>query len=295
MKIGMSLPTMAKGFTSASFRSWCRAIDEGPYSSISAGERLTFVNPELLTSLAAAAALTSRVDIFANLVVAPLHPPAVLAKELATIDVLSEGRLVVGLGVGGRPHDYQAAGVAWTRRHQQVDDMALALRAIWSGESAFDGADPVGPSPVREGGPKLVAGAMGASSMARAAIWADGVTGFALTGTSAEFLEPAALAKSAWHAAGRSEEPWLGSGTFCVLGVPDATAVLHRFGADYLSFFGTEVANSIASRLDVATPEALRRVIDDAEAAGLDELTVVPGTWDLACLRAIDAVVGEQT
>lgn len=290
MKIGMSLPTMAAGFSSTAFRAWCAAIDAGPYSSISAGERLTFFNPELITTLAAAAALTERVDVFANLVVAPLHPAPVLAKELATIDVLSGGRLVVGLGVGGRPHDYEAAGVAWTRRHAQVDEMAVSLRSLWSGVPAFEGADPVGPAPTSPGGPRLLAGAMGAGSMARAAAWADGVTGFALTGTAGELQGPATMARAAWAEAGRPA-PWLGSGTFCVLGIPDATDVLRSFGATYLSFFGPEVAHSIAQGLDVATPDALKRVVADAAEAELDELTLVPGTWDLACLDAITAVI----
>ena len=77
MEIGMALPTMARDFSRATFVDWCRGIDEGPYSSISAGERVTFHNPELLVTTAAAAALTERVRVITNLVVLPLHRPAI--------------------------------------------------------------------------------------------------------------------------------------------------------------------------------------------------------------------------
>ena len=107
MDIGIALPTMATGFTRSTFVEWCRGIDEGPYSSVSAGERITFHNPELLVTNTAAAALTERVQVITNITVLPLHRPALLAKQLATLDVLAGGRLVVGVGVGGREQDYR--------------------------------------------------------------------------------------------------------------------------------------------------------------------------------------------
>jgi hypothetical protein len=57
MDIGLALPTMATGFTRATFMEWCQGIDEGPYSSISAGKRITFHNPELLLAITAAGRL----------------------------------------------------------------------------------------------------------------------------------------------------------------------------------------------------------------------------------------------
>jgi len=294
MNVGVALPTMAEGFSGAVLRDWCRIVDEGPFSSISTGERISFFNPEMITTLAASAALTTRVDVMANIVVAPLHRPAMLAKQLATIDVLSEGRLVVGLGVGGRPHDYESVGVAFARRHAQVDEMAEELRRLWSSEPPFEGADPVGPVPWTPGGPRLVAGAMGPASIARAARWAHGITGFSITGAAHEFVDAADQARSAWNDAGRNTPPWLGSGTFCVLGIDDAPAVLRRFAATYLGFLGPSIAEAVASGLDVADAGALNRVLDAGVEAGLDEFTVVPGTWDLTCLEAIADIVGDR-
>ncbi|MEI8403707.1 MAG: LLM class flavin-dependent oxidoreductase [Actinomycetes bacterium] len=294
MKIGIALPTMAQGFTRSALRDWCRMVDAGPFSSISTGERITFFNPEMLTTLAACAALTERVDVMANIVVAGLHRPALLAKQLATVDVLSDGRLVVGLGVGGRPHDYAAVDAPFRSRHDTVDALAHQLRELWAGVPPFEGADPVGPPCVSEGGPRLLSGAMGPKGLARAARWAEGITGFSVSGDPREVALAALGARQAWESAGRSEEPWLGSGTFCVLGVDDALGVLRRFAGTYLGFLGTEMADAVAESLTVADTSELNRVLDGAEEVGIDEFTLVPGTWDLACLEAITDAVAER-
>src|SRR4029450_7377314 len=101
MEIGVALPQMAGGLDRARVTAWCRGIDEGPYSSVSAGERITFHNLEGITRCAAAAMLTQRVRVLFNIAVAPWHAPAMLAKQLATIDVLSGGRFDLAVGVGG--------------------------------------------------------------------------------------------------------------------------------------------------------------------------------------------------
>ena len=291
MDVGVALPTMAKGFDRQTFLAWCTGIDHGPFSSISTGERITFFNPELITTLSAAAVLTERVDVMANIVVAPLHRSSMLAKQLATIDVLSHGRLVVGLGVGGRPHDYESLGISFERRHQRVDDVARELRSLWAGQPPFEGADPVGPTTVTPGGPRLLSGAMGPKALARAAQWADGVNGFSITGSEQEMKAQAEMARGAWKSAQREGEPWLGSGTFCVLGGSDPLRTLQEFGATYLNFFGDEVARSLAKTLEIASPDSLINVLNGAERAGLKEFTVVPGTWDLECLEMMNDAV----
>ena len=105
MNVGVALPSMAAGFTGSGLRQWCQQVDAGPFSSISTGERVTFVNPELITTLSAAAALTTRVDVMANIVVAPLHAPAMLAQQLATPESLAialwNGKPLVEPAAGG--------------------------------------------------------------------------------------------------------------------------------------------------------------------------------------------------
>ena len=294
MDVGVALPTMAADYTRATTVDWCRGIDAGPFSSISAGERLTFRNQEMLVTLSAAAALTERVRVFANLVVLPLHPLPLIAKQLATLDVLSGGRVSVGVGVGGREHDYRAAGSGFGRRHARLDEGVAELRRIWAGRPPFEGADPVGPHPAQPGGPEVLAGAMGPRAMARAARWADGVSGFSLTADAAEMAAAAQLADRAWVEAGRDRPPRKVSGCFAVLGTADDQGVLQAFTYDYLAIFGTGLAHAMAESAPVWSANRLRHVLDDAEAAGFDEFILVPGTTDPACLDAFAEAVSAR-
>jgi alkanesulfonate monooxygenase SsuD/methylene tetrahydromethanopterin reductase-like flavin-dependent oxidoreductase (luciferase family) len=295
MDIGVALPTMARDYRRSTTVEWSRGIDAGPFSSISCGERITFHNQEMLVTNAAAAALTERVRVFVNLVVLPFHPPAVIAKELATLDVLCDGRLTVGVGVGGREHDYIAAGSTFARRHARLDEGVADLRRIWAGHPPADGLDPVGPAPVQPGGPELLAGAMGPKGLARAAQWADGVSGFALTADGAEMAAAAGAAERAWTDAGRDTPPRKISGCFAVLGTSDDQGVLQAFTYDYLAIFGTRLARSLADDAPVWNEARLVQTLDDAEQAGVDEFILVPGTTDPDCLAAFTRVVSERS
>ena len=82
--------------------------------------------------LAFAAAATERIKLGTGIVILPLRNPVILAKELATIDVLSRGRLLVGIGVGYVPGEYDAIGVPFTTRGRRADDAIDAMRALWS-------------------------------------------------------------------------------------------------------------------------------------------------------------------
>lgn len=102
MKIGLNLPVMVPGLDRALVREWACRIDAGPFSSIASGERIHFPNPEVGVLLSSVAAWTERVKILFDVSVVPLHSPVWLAKQIATLDVLSGGRVVLGVGVGGR-------------------------------------------------------------------------------------------------------------------------------------------------------------------------------------------------
>ena len=213
MEIGIALPDHGhRASPAATFVEWCRGIDEGPYSSVSAGERITFHNPELLVTNTAAAALTERVQVITNIAVLPLHRPALLAKQLATLDVLADGRLVVGVGRGRT-----RAGLPVARRPLRGTPPDGSTPG-WpsSGGCGRAGppttaAQPVGPAPrTPPGGPPLWAAAMGPKSMARAARWADGVTGFSIGADPGEIARGNRLALDAWEADGRAERPQAG-------------------------------------------------------------------------------------
>ena len=193
-------------------------------------------------------------------------------------------------GVGGRGHDFRAAERPREGRHATLDAQVDELRHLWAGEPPFPRADPVGPTPVQTDVP-LLAGAMGPKALARAAQWADGVSGFSISGNPDELATHVQLAEAAWTDAGRSTPPRRVSGCFYVLDGDDdrAQATLQAFVRRYLGIFGADVAERMASGCRVASPSRLRTVLDQAAEAGCDEFVLVPGTVDLDCLhRTVD-------
>src|SRR2546423_11005399 len=112
MEIGIGLPAAIPGVDGRTVIEWARRADAQGFSWLGVIDRLVYPNYEPLIALAAAAAVTQRARLVTAVLLAPLHAnSALLAKQAATIDRLSGGRLVLGLGVGSRPDDFDASGV----------------------------------------------------------------------------------------------------------------------------------------------------------------------------------------
>jgi alkanesulfonate monooxygenase SsuD/methylene tetrahydromethanopterin reductase-like flavin-dependent oxidoreductase (luciferase family) len=291
MDIAMTLPTMLPPGRAEAL-AWCRGIDEGPWSSLAVPERVTFTSHGLTPQLAAAAALTERVRLWTTLIILPAHDAVQVAKDMASVDQLSDGRLTLGVGVGGREHDFRAIGGDMSRRWQRMDEQVAEMRRIWRQEPPFEGADPVGPPPVQPGGPPLVAGVMGPKAVARAARWAVGVD----DPTSITAVDAAALAGQrdkvvqAWKDAGRDEAPHFSASLWYALG-PDAKQQLGDYVFEYMKIFDEGFARTLAETAPVHTPAALREAMDAAREAGCDEFFLVPTTADPAELdRTRDAL-----
>jgi len=279
MKIGMTVPSMIAGLDRAAILDWCRRIDEGPWSTLAIGERIAYPNIELFTSLAAAAAVTERVRLMATVVVAPAHPAIEVAKMAATIDVLSDGRLDLGIGVGGRDEDYRALERPFGRRHQRLDDQVEVMRRVWSGAEPGPDLHPVGPPPVQGGGPPLYSGALGPKAIARSARWATGIAGFLLDPLGEDVAGGFARIESAWQDAGRSEAPRHVTSFWYALG-DGAREDLHAYARRYLGIFGDDLAVAMADSCTVHSVDALRAAVDRLADAGCDELLLVPTTSD---------------
>ena len=286
MDVGVCLPYMERDYGRDEVLAWCRAIEDGPFTSLSCGERITGYTLEMRNMLAFAAAATETVRIVPSLYVLPMHDPVWAAKEIATLDVLSGGRVTVTVGVGGREVDYRAVGASFARRHARMDEQIARMREIWSGAPPFDGADMVGPTPVQTGGPPILAGAMGPKAMARAAEWAQGVYSFSMNGEFDETKRFFDLARNAWSEAGRSERPRLVGGFWYSL-ADDAEARLHAYVHGYLKVFGPAMAEGVAKTMTRHTPEAVAEAIANLERAGCDEIFLVPCTADIAEIERV--------
>jgi alkanesulfonate monooxygenase SsuD/methylene tetrahydromethanopterin reductase-like flavin-dependent oxidoreductase (luciferase family) len=281
LQLSTCLPYMERGYDRGTTLDWCRAVDAGPFATLSCGERITSYAQEMRVLLSAAAALTRRVRIMPTLYVLPMHSAVWAAKEIATLDVLAAGRLGVTVGVGSREQDFRAVGASFRNRHQRLDEQVAAMRRVWRGEPPFPGADPVGPPPLQTGGPPLYAGAMGPKAIRRAAVWADGIYGFSVNARVEPVREQFRLARAAWDEAGRDTPPRLMNGFWYSL-ADDAPAKLARYVVEYLRIAGEGAARAIARTMMTSNPGAILEAIDTMQEQGCDELFLVPATLEIA-------------
>ena len=140
-----------------------------------------------IASLAFLAAHTSTIRLGTGIVILPQRTPAVLAKELASVDVLSGGRLEAGFGVGYVPAEFEAVGVPFRERGARMTEHIDALRAMWRGDLVFRGrftswsGVEAHPRPTRPDGPPIHVGGGSPAAVRRAVTQGNGWYGFATT------------------------------------------------------------------------------------------------------------------
>jgi alkanesulfonate monooxygenase SsuD/methylene tetrahydromethanopterin reductase-like flavin-dependent oxidoreductase (luciferase family) len=286
VEIGIGLPAHVPGTDGTRVVEWARQAEARGFSALGVIDRLVYPNYEPLTTLAAAAAVTQRVRLVTAVLLAPLHSnSAMLAKQAATVDRLSVGRLVLGLGVGSRPDDFEASGVDLHRRGRLFDAQLDNMRRIWSGESrGFAGG--IGPEPCRAGGPQVVLGGSSEAAIRRAVNSAEGwMNG---TGGPQRFEPLAEQVRAGWRAAGRPGQPVLMAVSYYALG-PAAREHAERFLLDYYAVAGPRAAQAAQSAL--VTPEAVRDHVEAYRAAGCDELLLLPSAADLDQLDRLAELV----
>lgn len=139
MRIALGLPSTIPGVTRNQVLDAARIADHGGLDSIWVIDRIVFPNLDPLATLASAAAVTERVRLGTSVLLAPLRDPVLLAKEAASIDVLSGGRLILGLGVGGREDDFAVTSANFRTRGRRLNKTIDTLREVWRGESPMEG------------------------------------------------------------------------------------------------------------------------------------------------------------
>ena len=294
MKIGICLPYMKAGLTREDYQAWFQAVDAGPFHSVCCGERVHGPAMDMRMVLAAAAIATSRVEITPTLYVLPMHSATRVAKEIASMDILSGGRVRnVSIGYGGREQDYVAVGARYAGRYGRMDEQVQEMRRVWRGEEMVAGAGPIGPSPVSSGGPRLLAGAMGPKSIARCARWADGLYGWSANGEQAELARVFAAADAAWAQAERPDRPYRLGGFWYTL-ADNGQQKLYDYIYEYLAIAGPEIATMMAESVNRSSADAVRAAVDNAEAAGCEEVFLVPATAELVEVERLADIVATR-
>ncbi len=280
MELGVGLPNTLSGTSGEMLLAWARRADAGPFASLGVFDRLLYDSYDPLTTLAAIAGTTCRVRLATTIVIGPLRNDALLAKEAATIDALSGGRLTLGLALGARRDDYEVAGVEFASRGRRLSEQLAALRGYWED-------DTFGPRPTQPGGPELLVGGLDDSAYARAARYADGYIHGG--GPPRAFAGSAEKARAAWSESGRPGEPRLWGMGYFALGEAEAESG-RSYLLDYYAFTGP-FAERIAGGL-LTTPQAIVQFIRGYAELGCDHLVLFPTTAHLDQLERLADVVG---
>jgi alkanesulfonate monooxygenase SsuD/methylene tetrahydromethanopterin reductase-like flavin-dependent oxidoreductase (luciferase family) len=270
MEVGVGLPTTTPGADGRCLVEWARRAEDGPFASVGVLDRMVYRSLEPFAALAAAAAVTTRVRLVTMVVIGPLRNTVLLAKQAASLDLLSAGRLTLGLAIGARADDYQALGVDRGGRGRRLGEQLAELRSIWEkGE--------VGPEPVQPGGPPLLAGGMSGEAFARMARGADGYVHGG--GPPRAFAGAAAKAWAAWRDLERPGRPQLWGQGYFALGEADAGDAYLR---DYYAFTGP-FADKIAAG-NLHSGRAVKDFVRGYQEAGCDHLVLLPTVSDPAQL-----------
>lgn len=220
MKIGFGAPVSGTWATPENLAAFATRAEQAGYDSLWTFQRLLVpvassmdpVYQSVLDPIAAhgyLAAHTSRIRLGIAVVNLPFVSPAVLAKQAATLDILSAGRLDLGLGVGWMPEEFEAAGASIARRGARASEYVAALHALWAeGVTEFGGefySVPAGraePKPVQPGGPPILLGGLARTALERAGRIAEGWVTSSRTDLS-RIGEGIETVRSAASAAGR--------------------------------------------------------------------------------------------
>ncbi|MFI1395504.1 LLM class flavin-dependent oxidoreductase [Streptomyces sp. NPDC020681] len=268
MQIGVGLPSTVPGARRDQIIDWSRQAELFGFSTLGVLDRLVYDNYEPLIALTAAAAVTERIGLATTVLTPPYrNNTPLLAKQLASLDALSGGRLTLGVAAGNREDDFQVSGVPHSARGRVLDSLLVDLDRIWRGDGL--GSDrAVGPTPSPP--PPLLIGGTSDAAFRRAAQYGRG---WIAGGSSPSgYRANAERVTAAWEKAGRKDRPHLVTLLYFSLGA-DAGDRARGYLLDYYAFSGR--AESIVG-MAFTDADRLRRAVKEYEEAGCDEIVFMP-------------------
>jgi len=282
MKIGIGLPAAVPGVDATTIGHWAAEAERAGFDSVGVIDRLVYDNLEPLTALAAAAARTEHVELFTTVLnVGWRANPVLLAKQMASVELLSGGRLTAGLGLGGWPDDFEASEVPTSGGGARLRSALATMRQVWAGGLSGHGG---AMRRLPEGRPALLFGGLVPAAYTRAATQGQGWVA-PLMGL--QMLEDGATAvRQAWADTGRVGEPRIVTGRYFSLG-QDADRVADRYIRHYYGdeYFPTARADTLTS------PTQIREELDRLTKAGVTDLVVYPSSAELDQVRLLaDAI-----
>jgi probable F420-dependent oxidoreductase len=276
-KIGLAIVSPAPLITPnyvVEFAKKCQAMGADSMWTI---DRIAYDNLEPLTLLAAAAGATQRIRLGTSVLLGNLRHPSHLAKIVATLDFISNGRMTLGLGFGSRESDYKAVEVPFERRGSRAVEQVNLIKRLWTEKNVNHNGRffnienlTVGPEPIQKPIP-IWTGGSAEVALKRAGTWADGY----ICGSSAIPEFPQTWEKVAGYAraAGRNPDDIEKAGlTFMAVDEDRGRAV--KTVENYMTRYYGKVRGEVASTSLVGSPSAIAERIDSFFSRGLDTLII---------------------
>jgi alkanesulfonate monooxygenase SsuD/methylene tetrahydromethanopterin reductase-like flavin-dependent oxidoreductase (luciferase family) len=265
MDIGIGLPNSVREADGPALVEFARRADRAGFTSLATIDRVAFPSYESLTVLAAAAAVTERIKLFPNVLLGPTRNPVILAKEAASVDRLSGGRLVLGLGVGGRKDDFDAVGLGWEDRGKRWDHDLELIHRVWAGELINGIQNPIGPKPASGDRIPIIMGGSSEPTIRRMLQYGVGWTA---GGSPPDQVAPfAERVRAAWKDSGKAGDPKIVALSYFSVGEEERAK---RYITDYYAFLG-DFAQQFAEWVP-KTPERIKETVAAFEDVGVDEL-----------------------
>lgn len=273
MQIGIGLPNAATGTRGPELIEWARRAEAAGFSTLATIGRVAYPNFDCLIALAAAGAVTERIGLFTNVLLAPTRDPVLLAKEAASIDRISGGRLTLGVAVGSRRDDFDVVGMDFSTRGRRADEMLETVRRLWAGEVPDGTSVPVTPGTTREQGVPMLIGGMSDTCVRRTIRFGEGWTA---GGAPPDQVGPfAERVRSAWKDSGRPGEPRIVALAYFSIAEDERA---RRSILDYYAYLGG-AERGFAEAIP-KTAESVRETVRRFEDAGVDELILDPTVPD---------------
>jgi probable F420-dependent oxidoreductase len=288
--------------TAAEYRTTAQLVDDLPYDSIWAGDHIAFRQPVLegMVALTALAAWTSRVRVGTAVLLLPLRHPALVAKQIASVDHLSGGRVVLGVGVGGESRsDFAAVQVDPAERGRRADEAIAAMRALWSGPHAsfrgdyfaFDEIE-IQPRPVRGPDIPVWVGGRSAAALRRAATLGDAWLAYLVS--PERFKRASRYLADVRAAHGHRRDPLGGAAMIPIYVDSDHHRARRELGAHLAERYGRAIDPPVIDRYCLAGPadHCIDQLARYAEAGVTDVVLMPVVTGPQECYRLADQVVG---
>jgi len=255
MRVGIALPNVIPGTTDEALVEWARRAEGGPFTSLGVLDRRAWDTADPMETLLTVAPETRRLTLATTVVVAPLRSAEQLAKEAAEVQAASGGRLVLGLSVGARAEDYEAAGIDPRIRGRRFDEQLVAL-----------------PELLGEDAPPVLVGGAADLAFARMARFSSGYVHGG--GPPRAFAGAALRARAAWADFARPGKPLLWGQSYFALGDDETVERGRAYMREYYGFTGPFVERIVEGLL--TTPQGIAQQVRGYAEEGCDELVMVP-------------------